>query len=273
MLETPFDLICDIILDGIIKHAHNTQTTCLLVQNHDSSTFDSSLRDGLSTEQKSKKIFLWASDIASPFLHKSIMCIPYSRSCHEYCIFLRHDSRLFSDNRLLVDLYILPNKGMDLSAACHYIPKIIGEMIRLRGRCTAEIKVTIHLCPVIAVNGSGSVEQGRQQVLLDVADIAARFLHTAEYIFNVRAVQFLETLYHQFGGNLAAGNGKVMAMGRRYFHDQENHVIQFCLTQGFFHFVIAKLQAYLSGQFPDIRMVYRFYLFVDPRGHGITRRD
>ena len=131
----------------------------------------------------------------------------------------------------------------------------------------------IHLCPVIAVHGSGSIEQGSQQVLLDVADIAARFLHAAEHVFNVQAVQFLETLFHQLGGNLAAGDGKVTAMGGQHFHDQGDYVIQFCLTQGFFHFVIPDLQAHLGGQFSDVRRIYRFYLSVDPRGHGIIRRD
>ena len=43
------------------------------------------------------------------------------------------------------------------------------------------------LCPVIAFQGGRSVEQGREQVLLDIPYLAARFLHAVKNILDVVA--------------------------------------------------------------------------------------
>ena len=69
------------------------------------------------------------------------------------------------------------------------------------------------LCPVIAFQGSGGVEQGREQVLLDVPDFAARFLHAVENVFDVVAGQGTETFLHQLGGDLTPGEGEGIAAG------------------------------------------------------------
>ena len=54
-------------------------------------------------------------------------------------------------------------------------------------------QITADLCPVIAFQGGRGVEQGREQILLDVPNIAAGFLHALEDMLNVVAVQGLKT--------------------------------------------------------------------------------
>ena len=69
------------------------------------------------------------------------------------------------------------------------------------------------LCPVIAFQGSGGVEQGREQVLLDVPYLCIRFLHAVKNIFDVVAGQRSESFPHQLSGNLSIGEGKGIAAG------------------------------------------------------------
>ena len=51
----------------------------------------------------------------------------------------------------------------------------------------------VDLRPVIAVQSGRGIEQGREQILLDVPDIAAGFLHALEDILDVVTVQCLKT--------------------------------------------------------------------------------
>ena len=74
-------------------------------------------------------------------------------------------------------------------------------------------QITADLCPVVAFQGGGSIEQGREQVLLDVPNLAARFLHAVKNIFDVVAGQGTETFLHQLGGDLTPGEGEGIAAG------------------------------------------------------------
>ena len=47
--------------------------------------------------------------------------------------------------------------------------------------------------PVVAFQGGRRIEQGREQVLFDIPNIAAGFLHAVEDILDVVAVQCLKT--------------------------------------------------------------------------------
>ena len=76
------------------------------------------------------------------------------------------------------------------------------------------------LCPVIAFQGSRGIEQGREQVLLDVPYLGSRFLHAVKNVFDVVAGQGPESLLHQLGGDLAPGEGKGIAAGSQYLQDQ-----------------------------------------------------
>ena len=91
-------------------------------------------------------------------------------------------------------------------------------------------QIMTDLCPVIAFQGGGCVEQGREQVLLDVPDFAVRFLHAVKNIFDVVAGQRPETFLHQLGGDLTTGEGKGIAAGSQYLQDQGNDAVKGLLT-------------------------------------------
>ena len=86
------------------------------------------------------------------------------------------------------------------------------------------------LCPVIAFQGGGGVEQRCEQVLLDVPYLAARFLHAVKNVFDVMAGQRTETFLHQLGGDLTTGEGKGIAAGSQYLQDQGNDAVKGLLT-------------------------------------------
>ena len=106
-------------------------------------------------------------------------------------------------------------------------------------------QITADLCPVIAFQGGRGVEQGREQILLDIPDFAARFLHAVKNIFDVVAGQGTETFFHQLGGDLAAGEGKGIAAGSQYFHDQGNNAVKGLLTVLLPKLVIADVEPHL----------------------------
>ena len=86
------------------------------------------------------------------------------------------------------------------------------------------------LCPVIAFQGGGGVEQGHEQVLLDVSYLGARLLHAVENIFDVVAGQGPESFFHQLGGDFAAGESEGIAAGSQYLQDQGNNAVKGLLT-------------------------------------------
>ena len=61
-------------------------------------------------------------------------------------------------------------------------------------------QITADLCQVIAFQGGRGVEQGREQVLLDVSYLGARLLHAVENVFDMVAGQGSESFLHQLGG-------------------------------------------------------------------------
>ena len=104
------------------------------------------------------------------------------------------------------------------------------------------------LCPVIAFQGGGGIEQGREQVLLDVPYLAARFLHAVKNIFDVVAGQGSEPFLHKLGGYLAAGEGEGVAAGSQHLQDQGNNAVKGFLTVLFPKLVIADIEPYLRSE-------------------------
>ena len=67
---------------------------------------------------------------------------------------------------------------------------------------------------IVAVHGRRRVEQRRQQVSLDVADIAAALFKAGEDVLDVQAVDLHEVLPHKRSGVRLAGDRDRLAAGR-----------------------------------------------------------
>ena len=104
------------------------------------------------------------------------------------------------------------------------------------------------LCPVIAFQGGGGIEQGREQVLLDVPYFAARFLHAVKNVFDVVVGQGPESFFHQLGGDLAPGEGEGIAAGSQHLQDQRNDAVKGILTILLPKLVIADIEPHLGSE-------------------------
>ena len=104
------------------------------------------------------------------------------------------------------------------------------------------------LCPVIAFQGGRGVEQGREQILLDIPDFAARFLHAVKNVFDVVAGQRPETFLHKLGGYLAAGEGEGVAAGSQHLQDQGNNAVKGFLAVLLPKLVIADIEPHLGSE-------------------------
>ena len=103
------------------------------------------------------------------------------------------------------------------------------------------------LGPVIAFQSGRRVEQGREQILLDISDFAARFLHAVKNIFDVVAGQGTETFLHQLGGDFAAGESEGIAAGSQYLQDQGNNAVKGLLAVLLPKLVIADIEPHLRS--------------------------
>ena len=84
-----------------------------------------------------------------------------------------------------------------------------------------------HLCSVKAVEGGRSVEQSRQQILLDVANFASAAFQTVKHILNVMVGQGPESLPHQFCRVLFARNREMVTLRGQHLRHQGNDVVHF----------------------------------------------
>ena len=106
----------------------------------------------------------------------------------------------------------------------------------------------IDLRPVIVFHRSRCVEQGCEQILLDIPDIAASFLHAVEDIRNVVAVQCPETRFHQVSRNLTARQRKRIAPGGQHLHDQGNDTVHLVLAVLFPQLKVADIPSDFGSQ-------------------------
>ena len=67
---------------------------------------------------------------------------------------------------------------------------------------------------IVAVHRRRRVEQRRQQISLDVADIAAALFEAGEDVLDVQAVNLHEALTHKRSGIRLAGDRDRLAAGR-----------------------------------------------------------
>jgi len=67
---------------------------------------------------------------------------------------------------------------------------------------------------IVTVHGRRRVEQRRQQIPLDVADIAAALFKAGEDVLDVQAVDLHEALPHKRSGIRLAGDRDRLAAGR-----------------------------------------------------------
>ena len=104
------------------------------------------------------------------------------------------------------------------------------------------------LCPVIAFQGGGGIEQGREQVLLDVPYFAARVLHTVKNVFDVVAGQGPESFFHQLSGDLAPGEGEGITAGSQDLQDQRNDAVKGFLAVLLPKLVIADIEPHLRPE-------------------------
>ena len=109
-------------------------------------------------------------------------------------------------------------------------------------------QITADLCSVIAFQGDRGVEQGREQVLLDVPDHAARFLHAVENVFDVVAGQGTEPFLHQLSGDLAARESEGIAAGSQHLQDQGNDAVKGLLAVLLPKLVIADIEPHLRSE-------------------------
>ena len=72
-----------------------------------------------------------------------------------------------------------------------------------------------HLGAVITAERGRGVEQGCQQILLDVADAAPGCFQAVEHILDVAAGQLVKPLMHQLQRVLLAGNREILAGNSR----------------------------------------------------------
>ena len=109
-------------------------------------------------------------------------------------------------------------------------------------------QITADLCPVIAFQGGGGVEQRCEQVLLDVPDLAARFLHAVENVFDVVAGQGPESFLHQLGGDFAARESEGITAGSQDLQDQGNDAVKGLLTILLPKFIVANVEPHLRPE-------------------------
>ena len=124
---------------------------------------------------------------------------------------------------------------------------------------TSVSQITADLCPVIAFQGGRGVEQGHEQVLLDIPYFAARFLHAVKNVFDVMTGQGPESFFHQLGGDLAPGEGEGIAAGSQYLQDQGNNAVKGLLTILLPKLVIADIEPHLGSEpFQVLRQMRAF---------------
>ena len=104
------------------------------------------------------------------------------------------------------------------------------------------------LCLVIAFQGGRGVEQGREQVLLDVPYLGSRFLHAVKNVFDVVAGQGPESFFHQLSGDLAPGEGESIAAGSQHLQDQGNDAVKGFLTILLPKFIVANVEPHLRSE-------------------------